>query len=47
MNMGDILVKADAVPSDLKIYANARHSPTYGRWKHRVLLERPFPLGIV
>jgi hypothetical protein len=38
--MGDMLVKSGDVPTALKIYANARHSPTYGQWKHRALLEQ-------
>jgi hypothetical protein len=40
LNMGDMLVKSGDVPTALKIYANARHSPTYGQWKHRALLEQ-------
>lgn len=40
LNMGDMLVKAGDVPTARKIYANARHSPTYAAWKHRGLLEQ-------
>jgi hypothetical protein len=40
LNMGDMLVKAGDVATAQKIYANARHSPTYGQWKHRALLEQ-------
>ncbi|GAP36779.1 hypothetical protein [Piscinibacter sakaiensis] len=40
LNMGDMLVKAGEVETARVIYANARHSPTYGEWKHRALLER-------
>lgn len=40
LNMGDMLVKAGDVPTALKIYANARHSPAYSAWKHRSLLEQ-------
>lgn len=40
LNMGDMLVKAGDVATARKIYANARHSPTYGEWKHRALLEQ-------
>jgi hypothetical protein len=40
LNMGDMLVKAGEVETARKIYANARHSPTYGQWKHRSLLEQ-------
>lgn len=40
LNMGDMLVKAGEVATARKIYANARHSPTYSEWKHRSLLEQ-------
>lgn len=40
LNMGDMLVKAGDVPTALKIYANAKHSPTYAQWKHAALLEQ-------
>lgn len=40
LNMGDMLVKAGDVATARKIYANARHSPTYAQWKHRALLEQ-------
>jgi hypothetical protein len=40
LNMGDMLVKAGDVATARKIYANARHSPTYSEWKHRSLLEQ-------
>lgn len=40
LNMGDMLVKAGDVDTARKIYANARHSPTYAQWPHRALLEQ-------
>lgn len=39
-NMGDMLVNAGDAATARKIYASARHSPTYGQWKHCALLEQ-------
>jgi hypothetical protein len=39
LNMGDMLVKSGDWQTARKIYANARHSPTYAQWKFRDVLE--------
>jgi hypothetical protein len=39
LNMGDMLVKSGDWQSARKVYANARHSPTYSSWKYAALLE--------
>ncbi|MBI3898784.1 MAG: hypothetical protein HY308_10870 [Gammaproteobacteria bacterium] len=39
LSMGDMLVKAGDWQTAQKIYANARFSPDYARWKFRPLLE--------
>jgi tetratricopeptide (TPR) repeat protein len=39
LNMGDMLVKSGDWQTAQKIYANARHSPTYAQWKFRDVLE--------
>lgn len=40
LNMGDMLVKSGDVATAVKVYANARHSPTYDSWPQRALLEQ-------
>jgi hypothetical protein len=39
LNMGDMLVKSGDWQTARKVYANARHSPTYGGWKYAAVLE--------
>lgn len=39
LEWGDLLVKSGDVALARKIYANAKHSPAYGTWPHRELLE--------
>ena len=40
LNMGDMLVKAGDTATAVKIYANARRSPTFNAWPHRAMLEQ-------
>jgi hypothetical protein len=39
LNMGDMLVKSGDWQTARKVYANARHSPTYAQWKYAPVLE--------
>ncbi|WOB10211.1 hypothetical protein [Piscinibacter gummiphilus] len=39
LEWGDLLVKSGDVALARRIYANAKHSPAYGTWPHRALLE--------
>jgi len=39
LNMGDMLVKQGDWATAQKVYANARHSPTYASWPYRAVLE--------
>jgi hypothetical protein len=39
LEWGDLLVKSGEVALARKIYANAKHSPGYGAWPYRELLE--------
>lgn len=39
LEWGDLLVKSGDVALARKVYANAKHSPVYGNWPHRALLE--------
>jgi hypothetical protein len=39
LNMGDMVVKSGDWATAQKVYANARHSPTYASWPYRPALE--------
>jgi hypothetical protein len=39
LNMGDMLVKSGDWQTAQKVYANAKHSPTYGQWAYADVLQ--------
>ncbi len=39
LNMGDMLVKSGDWQTARKVYANAKHSPTFAQWKYAPVLE--------